>query len=407
MSRNLYFLFGSQTLIIFSVVLVVFTIGMVAFNETLSLLSFSQIVICGYVPELIVAPFLGGLIDRYNRGLIILICNFLHFTIFLSLSIFIFLFDFDLVVFSIFIVLLSLVSGVHRVAYNTILSVITDNPLNYPRLNGNIQSGIAIAHIVAPLVAGFMIESSSLFVVICMVTLISLFSMCLMRVVYCPDYVPLSDKKSQPVFGFICGFREIFHNKILYKLLYLHGFFNFARSAAVVVFTPLILSIGSESDLGVLRSIAGIGIGLGALLISKLIIPRPIITRYKICTTSVALCAVFIIFIGVSHNLLVVGVSVFFLFSLTPILAGTANAVWLESVPVGIQGRVFGARDAIVGGGSTAAFVCAPWFAEFFQRSGFCSSMSHSLSLSYVCFGFLLLAVALPQLIRFPRYFSD
>lgn len=407
MNRNLSFLFGSQTLIIFNVVLVVFSMGMVAFNETHSLVSFSQIIICGYVPELIVVPFLGGIIDRYNRGLIILICNFLHFVIFLSLSVFIFLFDFDLVVFSIFIVLLSLVSGAHRLAYNTILSLVTDNPLNYPRLNGNIQSGIAIAHVLAPLIAGFMIEGYSLFVVICMVAIITLFSMCLMRVVYCPDYGPTRGKKLQLISGFMCGFREIFDNEILFKLLYLHGFFNFARSASVVVFTPLILSIGSETDLGVLRSIAGAGIGVGALLISKFFIPRLLVARYKICVASVALCAIFIICIGVSHNLLVIGISVLLLFVLTPILAGTANAIWLEAVPVGIQGRVFGVRDAIVGSGSTAAFVCAPWCAEFFQRSGFCSSMSHALSLSYVSFGFLLLAVALPQLIRFPRYFSD
>lgn len=404
MSRNLYFLFGSQTLIIFNVVLVVFTMGMVAFNETHSLVSFSQIIICGYVPELIAAPFLGGMIDRFNRGLIILICNCLHFIIFLSLSIFIFLFDFDLVVFSIFIVLLSLVSGVHRVAYNTILSLITDNPLNYPRLNGNIQSGIAIAHVVAPLVAGFMIESSSLFVVICMVTLITLFSMCLMRVVYCPDYGAASDEKSQIVSGFIIGFRTIFDNKVLLRLLVLHGFFNFARSAAVVIFTPLILSIGSESDLGVLRSIAGAGIGFGAILIAKIFIPRALLARFQICIASVALCAVFIICIGISHNLLVIGISVLLLFLLTPILAGTANAVWLEAVPVGNQGKVFASRDAIVGGGSTAAFLFSPFLADFFHYSNWGLSISDSLSFSYIVFGSLLLAVALPQLFRFSRF---
>lgn len=407
MNRNLSFLFCSQTLVIFNVVLVVFSMGMVAFNETQSVASFSQIIICGYVPELVAAPFLGGLVDRFNRGRIILVCNFLHFIIFASLSIYSFLFDFDLEVFSVFIVLVSLVSGVHRLAYNTILSVITDNPLNYPRLNGNIQSGIAVAHVVAPLVAGFMIEGYSLFGILFMVWTITLFSICFMLFVYCPDHGVASDNKSESSFGFIYGFHTVFNNKMLFRLLLVHGAFNFSRSAAVVIFTPLILSIASASDLGVLRSIAGIGIGVGAVLISKCSVPRSLLKRFQICISSVALCAIFIICIGVSHNLFVIGISVLLLFVLTPILAGTANAVWLEAVPVKTQGRVFGFRDSVVGACSTAAFVSAPWSAEFFQRAAFGLSMPDSLLLSYVIFGSLLLTVALPQLFNFSRFASD
>lgn len=144
----------SQTLVIFSVVLVVFSAGIVVYNETGSLTSFSLIVLCGYVPELLIIPLAGSLVDRVSRKTVLIACSLLQAVVF-SFYFLILMQDASILKSTYFVIAtVSAIAGVHRLAYNSSIALFSDDPQIYPRLNGVVQSGLASAHILAPLVAG-------------------------------------------------------------------------------------------------------------------------------------------------------------------------------------------------------------------------------------------------------------
>ncbi|RYY01727.1 MAG: MFS transporter [Gammaproteobacteria bacterium] len=377
--------FSSQVLTIFSVITIVFTSGIMVFNEQKSLSSFSLIIFFGYLPELLLISIVGSVVDRFSKKKIIIFCNVLLALIFGLYALTVYLDKLDITFACVFVALSSSVSGVHRLCYNASIAFFSKNTDSYPRLNGIVQSGLAISHTAAPLVSGFLIQYTNFSLVLALTSTLCIVSACIFVFVSYPTDVVNKASPSVNNGGFIFGIRVIRSKPLLVNLLLIHSIYNFARGGAIVLFTPLILSISSESVLGMLRSVAGIGMGVGCVLINLWF------SRSKINLTLLFflnISGVCIALIGFTQNVLAIGICVFVLFITTPILATFAHSIWQKVVPQQMHGRVFSVRDSIAGLSVVGGYILFPYLAEFTFRH---SSLSQPASINsvYVLFGLI------------------
>ncbi len=392
MKRSFAVTWVSQTLVIFSVVLVVFTAGIVVYNETGSLISFSIIMLCGYVPELLVIPFSGSAIDKLPRKSVLIGCSSMQAIIFTFYFLQLMQDASNLKITCLVIGASSAVAGIHRLAYNSSIALFTENPLVYPRLNGLVQSGLASAHIMAPLVAGLLLEYAESWIIAgtaVLACVISAFSLLAIRF---PELTTRTSTSSKD--GLKLGLNHIRQSRGLPQFLVIHAFANFARGAAIVLFTPFILSFSSEVILGSLRSTAGIGMAIGSLLIASWGGPH---RQLSGTLYALAFSGLMIALIGISQNLAIIGIAAFLLFLATPILGSLAHAIWQHQVPTNIQARVFAVRDTVAGAALALGYVISPWITNFIFVPH-SDTPATGIGFTYVVMGIITIALAMSAL---------
>lgn len=379
----------SQTLVIFSVVLVVFSAGIVAYNETGSLTSFGLMTLCGYVPELLIIPLAGSLVDRVSRKMVLIGCSLLQAIVF-AFYFLILMQDASILKSTYFVIAaVSAIAGVHRLAYNSSIALFSDDPQIYPRLNGVVQSGLASAHILAPLVAGLLLEYTASWTIAATAVTVCAISAVALTTIHFPE---LQLKTATTLkHGWSLGISHIKRSKGLREFLAIHAFSNFARGAAIVLFTPLILTFSSEAILGSLRSTAGAGLAVGSLLITSWGGP---VRQVSGVLSALLMCGIAIALIGVSQNLVLIGVAAFVLCVVTPVLASLAHSIWQHQVPVETQGRVFAVRDTVAGGALAAGYVVSPLITDWFFAP-ISASPAQGLSATYLATGLLTIVLAI------------
>ncbi len=379
----------SQTLVTFSVVLVVFSAGIVVYNETGSLTSFGITVLCGYVPELLITPLAGSLVDKVSRKAVLITCCLLQATIFTFY--FLILRQDASILASTYLVIIAVssVAGVHRLAYNSSIALFSDDPRVYPRLNGIVQSGLACAHILAPLVAGLLLEYAGSWTIAATAAVACTISAAILTTIRFPEL--LSKTSTTLKHGWKLGIHHIRCSKGLSELLIIHACSNLARGAAIVLFTPLILAFSSEAILGSLRSTAGAGLAIGALLITSW--DGPAKQMYSIFY-ALMICGISIVLIGITQNLVLIGLSAFIFYAATPILASIAHSIWQHQVPTDIQGRVFAVRDTVAGAALAAGYVVSPLVTDWVFIP-LMEDTEKALSMTYILAGFLTIALAI------------
>ncbi len=381
----------SQTLVIFSLVFVVFTAGIIVYNQTGSLISFSLVILSGYVPELIVIPLAGSLVDRVPRKSLLIGCSLAQALLFTLYFLFLMQDASDLNITYTVIAVSSAIAGVHRLSYNSSIALFSSNPLVYPRLNGMVQAGLASAHILAPLTAGFILEFSEEWIVAAIAATACTASAIVMVLIRFPELSRQTNSRKNVKEGLILGFQYIKKSPGLLQFLFIHAFSNFARGSVIVLFTPFVLTFSTESALGSLRATAGAGMAVGSILISVWGGPNK---QLKGVIQSLGVCGIFMVNIGITKSPVVIGFAAFALFVATPILAAIAHAIWQHQVPVEIQGRVFSVRDTIAGAALATGYVVSPWLADivFVPLS---KTTASGLGGTYIAMGLLTISLAL------------
>ena len=360
---NLHLTCLGQIFSIISVVLVSFSIGVVIYQNTQSLTLFGYVVIAGYLPELLIAPIAGILTDRFPRKIILLFCCAFQALITCLLYSLVSDGHFSIPILLIAVVVSSLLGGFHRNAYNASITLFSKNPKLYAKHNGFVQAGIACAQCFAPILAGEIFESGNLKYIFMLGFCLYSTSFISLVLVTFPELQdrPKAGHKFTFFSDFKFGIQQLRGNKALVSFLSLHIFSNFARGSVVVLFTPLILSYSTADHLGILRSMAGFGMVVGAALITLWGGPQ---RHFQGVVYSLFGCGLFMALIGTTANLYLIGISVFCLFVITPILVALSHSIWQQEIEEHIQGRVFGFRDALAGSAMALAFYLVPLFTE-------------------------------------------
>jgi DHA3 family macrolide efflux protein-like MFS transporter len=326
-----------------------FALTIWAYEETGSATALGAVNTSFLIPFLLLSPFAGVMVDRYNRKLMMMLSDLTAITA--TAGILIINATGHLELWHLFVA--SAINGLGNTfqwpAYSAAISIMVPKE-KYTRANGMmslIESGPGV---LAPMLAGLLLPLIKLNGILILDVVTFFFAIGALIVVFIPQ--PHKSIEGQAGQGnifkeAIYGFRYIFERRGLLGLLLFFICLNLVIGLSASLFAPFILSrTGNDSTaLGAVQSAYAVGAVIGGLLIS-------LWGGFKRRMTSIfigeALTGLFcLILFGISRTI-PAWVAVCVIMAIFPVFTnGASQAIWQAKVAPDVQGRVFSARRMI------------------------------------------------------------
>lgn len=320
-----------------------FALGVWAYQTTGSLTLFALIMVLAYLPNLLISPIAGVLVDRWNRRWVMLIAD--STTGVTAIGMIILLQSGSLEIWHIYIAvsISSVANAFHIPAYMAAIAQIVPKQ-HLGRANGMVQISRALARILGPTIAGFLVEAVQLQGVLVFDFATYLLATIALLSVSLPDPKPVasSDRKTvnfERIWGEISsGWDYVAARPGLLGLMLFFAVIYLTEGMIQVLFWPIILSFASSSQLGIVLSISGCGMLFGSLVVSAWGGLKRQVNGILLFVTLQGLC---LCLGGFQPTLFLAAIGGFgYLFS-QPIVISSNQTIWQCKVPQYLQGRVF------------------------------------------------------------------
>ena len=320
-----------------------FALGVYIYQRTGAATQLALSLVAASVPSLVLLPFAGALVDRWDRRRVLILSD--TGAALVTLTLWALLASGRLEVWQVYAgnALASALGAFQRPAYMAVPSLLVPKK-QFGRVGGLMQLADAVSIIVAPLAAGFLIAVIRIQGVFLVDFATFLFALSTLLVVRIPRLAPQPGAAAgrgsllrQAAFGW--GYLRARGG--LMGMLILFAIVNFALGFYSALFTPLVLSRFGAEVLGSLLSISGL-----AMLAGSLVMSAWGGTRRKVFTVlgAISLAGLGMGAAGLRPDILLMGAGNLFFFALVPIANAASQAIWLAKVAPDVQGRVFAAR---------------------------------------------------------------
>jgi hypothetical protein len=349
-----------------------FALGLEVYQRSQSIMQFALVNFFFFAPALVLLPFAGALVDRWDRRRAMLIA------------------DLGAGLSSLFIFLL-IAAGEHGIwplqvwhLYLPFASAAVFDALRWPayqsaitllvpkrhlgRANGLVELSNALVLVVRPLLGGLLLLQIGLrgVLLIDLTTfLIAVISLLLVRFPPTPPVERDPGGKRSLLSEAAEGWAYVKSRPGLLGLLAFAATVALVLGFVTVLITPLILSFTDVSTLGVILSVAALGMLVGGLVASTIGPPR---RRMHGVVGFQLLAGLSLLAAGLPPTSgLVTGAAALFLFSV-PLTYASTQTIWQSKVPPGLQGRVFALRRMLtLAAPPLAALLCGPLAEEVFE----------------------------------------
>ena len=335
-----------------------FALGVWIYQETGSVTMFALNMLAFAIPNLVVSPFAGALVDRYDRRWVMILSDTGAGLATLSIAI-LYMTD-NLAVWNIILATAfnSAFSTFQWPAYSAVTTLLVPKD-QLGRAGGMVQIGEAISQLLAPAAAGALFVTTGLGGVIAIDFATYLFAVLTLLFVR----VPSPERSQAGVEGqgsiwkeAMFGWTYISARAGLLGLLLVFAAFNFVSGLIFPLLMPMIMDMTSVAMLGYLASIVGIGMLVGTLLMSAWGGPK---RRIHGVLGFLMISGFFTSMLGVSPLIPVLAVAGFGLMFTMPIINGSSQAIWQSKVDPDVQGRVFAVRRMIAWSMMPLAYIVA------------------------------------------------
>lgn len=340
-----------------------FGLGIWVYQETGSALQLALIVAAARVPMLVVSPFAGAIVDRWNRRRAMVLADagaalgtLITMILVLSGALEIWHLYFTMSL-----------SGVFRAfqfpAYSAATTLLLPKQ-HYARGSGMVQLAGSIGGIAAPVVAAAIVVWQGLGLIFMIDFATFLFAVGTLLLVRFPE-----GEKSAPqgrgVRGLLLEAKEgldfILDRRALFILMLSFVMVNFAFAFQGVLVIPLLLNLTSEQTAGLVVSMGSAGVVVGSVVLSAWGGPRD---RIRGVYYPIAAMGIGLILMGIRPWLALVVLGILLMNGTHPIAGGSSQAIWQSKVPVELQGRVFSIRQVSAIAASPVAFLAAGALAD-------------------------------------------
>ena len=335
-----------------------FALGVWIYQETGSVTMFALNMLAFAIPNLVVSPFAGALVDRYDRRWVMILSDTGAGLATLSIAI-LYMTD-NLAVWNIILATAfnSAFSTFQWPAYSAVTTLLVPKD-QLGRAGGMVQIGEAISQLLAPAAAGALFVTTGLGGVIAIDFVTYFFAVLTLLFVR----VPSPERSQAGVEGqgsiwkeAMLGWTYISARAGLLGLLLVFAAFNFVSGLIFPLLMPMIMDMTSVAMLGYLASIVGIGMLVGTLLMSAWGGPK---RRIHGVLGFLMISGFFTSMLGVSPLIPVLAVAGFGLMFTMPIINGSSQAIWQSKVDPDVQGRVFAVRRMIAWSMTPLAYIVA------------------------------------------------
>lgn len=350
-----------------------FALGVWIFDQTGQATPFAITVLFASLPRILLAPIAGSVADRWNRRWIMLLAD--TGAALLTLGVALLLFSGRLAVWHIYLVALlgSVFGAFQEPAYVASIAMLVPKK-HLARANGLVQMGQALETLISPALAGVLFVTIGMQGIIAIDFLTYFFAIGALLLVRIPQpEAPPSEiegGRGQLLADTLFGWHYLRARVGLLGILLYFAMVNFMLNWAMVLSTPLILTFGAASTLGLVQTVSGAGMLAGSVLMSTWGGPK---RRINAVIGFIVLASLGLLLMGLRPSAVSVGAGIFVLLFCVPLASGPASAIFQSKVDPAVQGRVFAMRSmisrsmmplAFLTAGPLADYVFEPWMRD-------------------------------------------
>jgi MFS transporter, DHA3 family, macrolide efflux protein len=318
-----------------------FSLGIWIYQQTGSTMLFALVPTLMYLPGILISPFVGVIVDRFKFKKCLIFSDMGAGLVMATIAI-LFLGN-RLQIWHVYcaIAASSLFAAFQWTAYSTATAILVSKQ-QLTRANALVEIAKATAKISAPVLATILLSIFQLQGVLAIDFLTFIFSV--FTLLALRDYKPQSNLNTQSSWQWhemTDGLNYIIADRGLLMLMIFFAFLYFTLGLLEVLFTPLVLSIASTAELGVVLSLGGCGWLIGGIVASIWGGPKRRINGIILFSCWQGL---WLFLGGLRPSLEIVSLGIFGYLFAYPFIASFTLAIWQAKVPVKLQGRVFAIR---------------------------------------------------------------
>lgn len=344
-----------------------FALGVWAYQTTGSVTQFALISVFIHLPNIIISPVVGAIVDRWDRRWAMILSDSVAGIG--TVAIWMLLYFDSLEIWHIYVAvgINSIFNAFQWPAYSASISLLVPRQ-HLARANGAVQISQATAKILSPAFAGFLIAAIQLEGILIIDFATFLVALATLLVVRFPQPKKTTQEPAKLRYlsrEIVSGWNYITLRPGLRGLLTFFTVVYFTLGILQVLFWPFILNFSSSQELGLVLSIGGCGWLLGSVTMSAWGGPR---RRISGIFTFVSLQGLLLCLGVLKTSIALAGFTVFgFLFAY-PIVISCNQTIWQTKVPPELQGRVFALQQAIEkSAGIIAYLVTGPLVDHLFE----------------------------------------
>jgi MFS family permease len=323
-----------------------FGLSIWVFLETGSVTSLAMVLLASSLPRILLSPVAGALVDRWDRrwamilsdagsgvGTIVIFVLFLNDAASITALVVVGAFS-------------SVFQAFQWPAYQASISLLVPKE-SYQRASGMVQMAEAISQLIAPLLAAVAIVGFGVTGLVLIDVVTFTFAIVTLLVVRFPR--PPKSEVGEEAKGSLWqetlfGFKYIFARHGLFALLMFFAAVNFAFGFLGPMLIAFMLSVGSETTLGMSLTIGSTGMLAGSIVAATWAEAEHKVKG--ILLASMVLGSAMIT-LGWTTSLVIIIASMWIGMFSVPILGAMSQAIWMVKVEPDVQGRVFAVRGML------------------------------------------------------------
>jgi MFS transporter, DHA3 family, macrolide efflux protein len=316
-----------------------FALGVWVYQRTGSVTQFALISVSTVLPKILISPFAGAFVDRWNRRRAMLFGDTGSGLVTLAIAILFFVGKLEIWQIYLGTAVSSICSAFQWPAYLAATTQLVPKQ-HLSRASGLIHVSESIAQLTSPILAGVLVTTIQIQGVFLLDFITFLFALITLLFVKFPEHRTRGDnqEKSSLLKEILQGWIYIKTRPGLLGLTLLVAASNSLAGIVEVLATPLILSFASPAALGTVLSIGGSGMLVGSLLMSTWGGSQHLM-RNVFCF--MLLSGLSILSVGLKADTSLVALGAFLFFLSLPITNTSIDVIFQKKVVPDIQGRVF------------------------------------------------------------------
>lgn len=359
--RLFYFILAGQSLSLLGSTLTNFALGVWAYQTGGSVTNFTIIAIASTVPGILLGPVIGSLIDRWDRKRVLLGAQLGSAVVTLVLAGLYWTGQLQVWHIVAVVPVASVCATVLNIGFMSIVtSLVPADGLS--RANGSLGLVFGVVQLSGPILAGISLDKIGMGGIFAIHLASYLMGLLTLAVVTLPAVHQAAKEAGASLWSDIADAYRFLRSKPgVLGGLYLFTLIWFNVSAVQVLILPLVLSIGSTTDLGFIQSMAGVGALVGGLLM--VVWKGPQRKVFGILGASVVIACVLVVMpVPVSIPWLA-GCCVLIMIA-APIATVCSQTLWQRKVPAHFHGRAFSLRNTIMKAAQPLAFLSSGLLAD-------------------------------------------
>ncbi|MEE8332001.1 MAG: MFS transporter [Acidimicrobiia bacterium] len=340
-----------------------FGLSIWVFLETGSATQLALIILASQAPKLLVSPFAGALIDRWDRRWAMILAD--SGAAVGTFATMLLLVSGNLEIWHLYVTLSfsGLFQAFQFPAYSAATTLLVE-PEHYARASGLVQLAGSIGQVAAPTIAAAVVVWSGLTILFVVDFVTFLFAVGTLLRVRLPAAEP-SERIGRGVRGLLLeaklGLDFVLEKRALLILMLSFVVVNFAFGFTGVLAIPLLLSITSEQTAGLIVSIGAGGIIAGSLVLTMWGGPK---NRIAGIYAPILAMGIGLLLVGLRPSVALVIFGLLLMNTTHPIAGGSSQSIWQSKVPPSLQGRVFAIRQVSAIAAAPLAYVLAGTLAD-------------------------------------------